>query len=153
MKSICFISSTGGHLTQLSTIYKSFQKENFNIITEKNSTTKSLSNSYKVMYLFQQERKSWYFPFVFLINIFLSLFYVVKMRPKFIISTGAGSVIPFCIFGKLMGSKLIFIESFAKVNTPTLTGRILYKFADKFYVQWEDLLSVYKNAEFKGRLY
>ncbi|PEI96114.1 polysaccharide biosynthesis protein [Bacillus pseudomycoides] len=123
------------------------------MITEKNETTISLQKQYDVSYLVQQERKNIFFPIIFFINIVLSFWYVLKVRPKYIISTGAGAVIPFCIFGKVLGSKLIFIESFAKVQTPTITGRVLYRFADKFYVQWEELLSVYEKAEFKGRLY
>jgi len=149
----CFISSTGGHLTQLRTIYDTFPQEESALITEKNETTISLGKHKNVSFLVQQDRKNILFLFIFIINIILSLVYVLKYRPQYIITTGAGSVIPFCIFGKIFGSNLIFIESFAKVNTPTLTGRLLYKFADKFYVQWEELLSIYKNAEFKGRLY
>lgn len=153
MQGICFISSTGGHLTQLKNIIKSFDTSEVKVITEKNKTTISLQKQYDVSYLVQQERKNIFFPFIFFINIVLSFWYVLKVRPKYIISTGAGAVIPFCILGKIFGSKLIFIESFAKVQTPTITGRVLYRFADKFYVQWEELLSVYEKAEFKGRLY
>ncbi|MFD0767743.1 PssD/Cps14F family polysaccharide biosynthesis glycosyltransferase [Bacillus sp. CGMCC 1.60114] len=153
MQKICFISSTGGHLTQLNNIMKSFDSSSINVITEKNQTTLSLQEKYNVLYLIQQERKNIFFPFIFMANVILSLWYVWKVKPQYIISTGAGAVIPFCIFGKIFGSKLIFIESFAKVQTPTITGRVLYRFADKFYVQWEELLSVYEKAEFKGRLY
>jgi len=153
LQEICFISSTGGHLTQLKNIIKSFDASEVKMITEKNETTISLQKQYDVSYLVQQERKNIFFPIIFFINIVLSFWYVLKVRPKYIISTGAGAVIPFCIFGKILGSKLIFIESFAKVQTPTITGRVLYRFADKFYVQWEELLSVYEKAEFKGRLY
>ena len=152
-RKICFISSTGGHLTQLKKVYDSFPNSEKAIITEKNETTLFLKEESLVSYLVQQDRKNLLFPIVFFINILLSLFYIIKYRPKFIITTGSGAVIPFCIFGKLFGSNLIFIESFAKVSTPTITGRILYKFANKFYVQWEELLEKYDKAEFKGRLY
>ena len=153
MKNICFISSTGGHLTQLQNIFREFTDNKFYIITEKNKTTEHLNKKYLTSYLFQQDRKSFYFFCTLIINFILSIFFFLKIRPKYIITTGAGVVIPFCIIGKLFGAKLIFIESFAKVNTPTITGRILYRFSDKFYVQWEELLSYYKDAEFKGRLY
>ena len=58
-----------------------------------------------------------------------------------------------CLIGKLFKKKLIFIESFAKVNSPTLTGKLLYKFADQFYVQWEQMKEHYPNAIFKGGIY
>ncbi|EJG65460.1 oligosaccharide biosynthesis protein Alg14 like family protein [Streptococcus pneumoniae 2071247] len=62
-------------------------------------------------------------------------------------------MIPFCLLSKMFGAKLIYIESFAKVTTPTLTGRILYRYADRFYVQWESMLDIYPNAVYKGGLY
>ena len=58
-----------------------------------------------------------------------------------------------CIFAKIFKKKIIFIESFAKVNSPTLTGKLVYKFADQFYVQWEQMKEYYPNAIFKGGIY
>ena len=51
------------------------------------------------------------------------------------------------------GKKLIFIESYAKVKTPTLTGKLLYPFADRFYVQWRELLEYYPKAQYVGGIY
>ena len=42
--------------------------------------------------------------------------------------------------------KLIYIESFAKVTSPTLTGKLLYKYADQFYVQWESMKEFYPKS-------
>ena len=47
----------------------------------------------------------------------------------------------------------MYIESFAKVTTPTETGKILYRFADRFYVQWESMLEVYPEAICLGGIY
>ena len=52
-----------------------------------------------------------------------------------VITTGVLAVIPLCLLAKLFGRKLIYIESFAKVTSPTETGKLMYKFADRFYVQ------------------
>lgn len=49
--------------------------------------------------------------------------------------------------------KVIYIESFAKINSPTLTGRVMYKFADIFYVQWPEMLKVYPKAKYIGGIY
>jgi hypothetical protein len=48
---------------------------------------------------------------------------------------------------------LIFIESFAKVTSQTHCGNFLYKYADQFYVQWEEMLALYPNAIYKGGIY
>ena len=50
------------------------------------------------------------------------------------------------IFIFIKGSKIIFIETFANINTKTATGRLVYKFADKFIVQWDSMKDIYPNA-------
>jgi beta-1,4-N-acetylglucosaminyltransferase len=153
MAKICLISSSGGHFAQLKQLLPIINKFDPLFIVEKNASTLSNSSNYKTLYLLQQERKNTWFYFIFITNIILSFIYILKERPKIIISTGAGAVVPFCLIGKLFGAKIIFIESFAKITTPTMTGKILYKFADQFYVQWESMLSHYPKAIYKGSFY
>ena len=62
-------------------------------------------------------------------------------------------MIPLCILMKLRRKKLIYIESFAKITSPTKTGKLLYKYADQFYVQWKSMLKVYPNAIYLGGIY
>ncbi|MCM3786673.1 UDP-N-acetylglucosamine transferase subunit ALG14 [Neobacillus mesonae] len=154
MSKICLVSSTGGHFTQLKKIVKVVEKYDYFIVTENNETKNNTSGECKEYYLIQQERKNW---LIFLIVVFLntikSFFIIIKERPKIIITTGAGSVIPMCILGKVLGAKLIFIESFAKINSPTMTGKLLCKFSNRFYVQWEEMLEVYPKAMYRGTLY
>ena len=40
-----------------------------------------------------------------------------------------------------------------KATSPTETGKLLYKFADQFYVQWESMLSIYPKAIYLGGIY
>ena len=86
-------------------------------------------------------------------NLFLSLKIFLKEKPNFIICTGVLAMIPMCLIVKITGGKLIYIESFAKVTSPTETGKLLYKFADKFYVQWESMLEFYPKANYLGGIY
>ena len=88
-----------------------------------------------------------------MVNTIISLYIFLIRRPDIVISTGALATIPMCIISKIFRRKLIFIESFAKINSPTLTGKLLYKFADEFYVQWEEMLKIYPKAIFKGGIY
>jgi beta-1,4-N-acetylglucosaminyltransferase len=83
----------------------------------------------------------------------LSIYYAILERPDVIITTGASVVVFFCIIAKLLGAKLIFIESMAKIERPTLTARILYPFANLFIVQWPGLLRFFPKAKFLGRLF
>ena len=70
-----------------------------------------------------------------------------------VITTGAGVVVFLCVFCKVLGAKLVFLESMAKVERPTLTARLLYPFADLFIVQWPGLREFFPKAQFVGRLF
>lgn len=76
-----------------------------------------------------------------------------KEKPEFIITTGALIAFPFCLCAKIMRCKVIYIESFARVNNRSLTGRLVYPFADLFLVQWESLLEFYPKAKYVGGIF
>ena len=81
------------------------------------------------------------------------MFIYLKVRPKYIVSTGAHTAGPMCLIGHLLGSKVIFIETFANSKSRSLTGRLVYKFADLFIVQWESMLELYPNAVYGGWIF
>lgn len=151
-KKACFISSSGGHFEQLMMLKPLMKKYNGFIVTERTKYN-VLDNEENVYYLKQVNRSEFTFLYNMLINIIISLKIFLKEKPDVIISTGVLATIPMCLIAKIFRKKLIYIESFAKVNTPTLTGNLLYGFADQFYVQWEDMLEVYPNAIYKGGIY
>jgi beta-1,4-N-acetylglucosaminyltransferase len=152
MKKICFIASTGGHFEQLMMLKPLMKKYDSFIVTEKTEyTTKSLDvNQY---YLTQINRREFAFIFKMIINTLKSLRIFLKEKPDMVVSTGVLATIPMCIITKIFKKKLIYIESFAKINSPTLTGKLLYKYADQFYVQWKELNRFYPNAIYKGGIY
>ena len=86
-------------------------------------------------------------------NTFRSLCIFIKERPDVIITTGVLAIIPMCLLAKVFKRKLIYIESFAKVTTPTETGKLMYRFADQFYVQWPQMQESYPNAIYLGGIY
>ena len=82
-----------------------------------------------------------------------TIYLYLKLRPKVIITTGTHTAGPMCILGKLCGSKIIYIETFANRNRKTATGRLVYPIADLFIVQWEELLKIYPKAVYGGAIY
>ena len=152
MKKICFIASSGGHFEQLMMLKPLMKKYDSLIVTEK--TNYSVSNSeFNTYYLHQVNRREKSFIFRMIGNSLKTLKILISERPDVVISTGALATIPMCLFGKIFGKKIIFIESFAKVNSQTLTGKLVYKFADQFYVQWDEMKKFYPNAICKGGIY
>lgn len=107
----------------------------------------------RTYYVLQVNRKEKTFPFKMLWIAMQSLWLFIKERPDVVICTGVLAMIPMCLIMKMFGKKLIYIESFAKVTSPTLTGKLLYKYADQFYVQWESMKEFYPDALCLGGIY
>jgi UDP-N-acetylglucosamine:LPS N-acetylglucosamine transferase len=156
MKKVLFISSTGGHLTEMLQLKDMFKKYDYHIITEKTKSNLKLRETYKnkINFLIYGTKKHFLvYPFKLLANCFISLYLYIKIRPKVIITTGAHTAGPMCCIGKIFGSKIIFIESFANIETKTITGRLIYKFADLFIVQWKSMLKLYPKATYGGWIF
>lgn len=155
-KKVMFISSVGGHLTQLLELKNIFNDYNYVLVTEKTSVTKPMKEKYKMSFFpYGSRNQKLTYPFILIANCFLSLFYFIKYNPNVIITTGANTCAAMCCLGKIFGKKVIYIESFAKRTSPTVTGKMIYKLHayTTFVVQWEEMLKVYPKAEYWGGIY
>ncbi|MBR2280842.1 MAG: polysaccharide biosynthesis protein [Ruminococcus sp.] len=151
-KKICFAASSGGHYEQLLMLKPLMEKYDSFVITEK-TLYKAVVDGEKMYYMKQVNRKEKAFLFAMIINAFKSLFIFIKERPDVVITTGVLAMIPICLLAKIFRRKLIYIESFAKITSPTETGKFLYKYADRFYVQWESMKEFYPDAVYLGGIY
>ncbi len=122
------------------------------IITEETSYKTQVNNE-KMYYMKQINRKETDFFVRMLVNIFRSIKIYQREKPDVVICTGVLAMIPICLISKFGGKKLIYIESFAKVTSATQTGKLLYRFADQFYVQWKPMLEIFPTAIFLGGIY
>lgn len=151
-KKICFAASSGGHYEQLLMLKPLMQKYESFVITEKTLYSTTIKNE-KMYYLKQVNRKEKKFISRMIVNSVISLGIFIKERPDVVICTGVLSMIPMCLLAKVFGKKLIYIESFAKVTSATETGKLMYKFADQFYVQWKPMLEIFPKALYLGGIY
>ncbi len=153
---VMFIASTGGHLEELLQLKSMFKDYDYCLITEKTKSNMYLKGTYhsKVHYLIYGTKHHFLiYPFKLFINCFISLFYYLKYRPNYIITTGVHTAGPMCCIGKILGSKIIYIETFANMVTKTSTGKLLYPISDKFIVQWESMKKIYPKADFGGWIF
>ena len=133
-----------------------FPHYDYSLITEKTKSNLYLKDKYgkKVHFLiYGTKYHILSYPFKFLLNCFKSLFYYLKYRPDYIITTGVHTSVPICLIGKFFGSRVIYIETFANMVTKTVTGKILYPFSDLFVVQWESMKKLYPDATYGGWIY
>ena len=155
-KSVLFIASTGGHLEELLQLSPMFDKYDYHLITEKTKSNLYLKEKYKekVSYLVYGTKYHFLtYPFKLLFNCFKSLYFYLKYSPDYIITTGVHTAGPMCCIGKIFGSKIIYIETFANMVTKTATGKLIYPISDKFIVQWESMKKLYPDAEVGGWIF
>lgn len=156
MKKVLFISSTGGHLTELLELCPLFKKYDYHIITEKTKSNAFLKDKYKdkVSYLAYGTKDHMLgYLFIFPWNCLKSLYYFLKIKPNTVITTGSHTAVPMCYIARLFGKKVIYIETFANIHTKTLAGRIVYPIANLFVVQWESMLELYPKAVYGGWIF
>ena len=149
---VLFCSSAGGHYTELLQLTSLIKKYQGVVVTEK--TKISLETNLLTKYVpYSSRNEGFKYALKYFYVCLLSIIYFIQYRPKVIISTGVHSTIPLCILGWLFRRKIIYIETVAVVNKPTITGKVMYKIASEFYVQWEELLEVYPSAIYGGVLF
>lgn len=155
-KKIIFISSTGGHLTELLELKKIYEKYDSYFVTEKTKSSISIKDKFgKKAHFLLYGTKDHLLPYLFIfpLNILLSLILFIRIRPNYIISTGSHTAVPMCFIAKLFRRKVIYIETFANMETKTLAGKIVYPIADLFIVQWESMLKLYPKAVYGGWIF
>lgn len=75
-----------------------------------------------------------------------------------VLCNGPGTCVPLCAAGLLLGILgmkkvlIVYVESICRVQTLSLTGKILYPISDYFFVQWPALLDKYPKSIFLGRI-
>lgn len=136
------IASGGGHLTELLDALPNNIKQEMTYITFRNGYTKKSLQSKKHFFIIDPHISK----VKFLINFIQSFYLFVYLRPKVIISTGAGIAIPLMLIGKFFGSKIIYIETGARVITASRTGAFIYKYSDLFIVQYTTILKKYPKS-------
>ncbi|TKS88102.1 UDP-N-acetylglucosamine transferase subunit ALG14 -like protein [Collichthys lucidus] len=87
-----------------------------------------------------------------------SLPLVFRLRPDMVLCNGPGTCVPLCVAGLLLGILgmkkvlIVYVESICRVQTLSLTGKILYPISDYFVVQWSSLRDKYPKSIFLGRI-
>lgn len=140
---IALVCSTGGHLFQLYVLNELWKKYKRFWVTFKKQDAISMLKGEKIYWAYYPTtRNLWNL----VRNSFLAWKVLRRERPDVIISTGAGVAVPFFWLGKLFGAKTIYIEVYDRVNSPTLTGKLVYPVTDRFILQWEEQKRFYPKG-------
>jgi UDP-N-acetylglucosamine--N-acetylmuramyl-(pentapeptide) pyrophosphoryl-undecaprenol N-acetylglucosamine transferase len=69
-----------------------------------------------------------------------------RHRPRLIVTSGASPALPVAVLGRLLRVPVVFVETMARVDTPSESGRVLSRLADEVAVQWPTMTAVYPGA-------
>ena len=148
---LCLVASSGGHLLELMGLKAAWEAHERFWVTFPNDDARVLLGG-------EGEHAIWgYQPTNrnaknLMKNLWLAWRVLRHEQPDAIISTGAGVAVPFLWLGRLLGIRTVYIESLARIKTLSLSGRLVYPWVDRFFVQWPDLLARYPKAVYGGRV-
>lgn len=129
------VASEGGHWIQLLRLRKAFQDAEIIYV----STHKSYkSNGGDERYYYVTDANRW--NKLRLLKMANEVRRIIsKEKPDIVISTGAAPGMAAILFGRLTGSRTIWIDSIANVDRLSLSGRLIKPFADLHLTQWPQL--------------
>jgi len=144
---LCLIASAGGHFAELLCLEELWRRYPCVWITSSFAALPPPAGFSPPRRLIIDPQRN---AFKFLVNLFQSLRIFLRERPDAVVTTGSGIAVPFCLWAKVFGRKVIFVETAAAVKDLSLTGKIMYPVADLFIVQWRSLAGRYRRAVYGG---
>lgn len=142
---ICLACSAGGHLRELQLAIGAIPEQwDCYWLTLKTTSTKAFMADKEHVFLVNfQPAKKW----TLIVNCLQAIFWVLVKRPDVIITTGAGVTVPTVFLGKkLLGTKVIFVNSAADVTHASKTPVWIERYSDLFLVQWEEMRQLFPNS-------
>lgn len=129
---ICLVSSSGGHLYQLTILKRCWQKCQHFWVVFPTIDVESVLKSDRKYYAYYPESRN---PVSAVRNFFLALKILTVEKPNSVISCGAGIAPPFFLAAKMLGIQTIYIEPIDFIHKPSLTGIISQYLVDLFLIQ------------------
>ena len=75
---------------------------------------------------------------------------LAEFHPDIVISTGAGIAVPYFWLARRYGARTVYLEVIDRIDSPTLTGRLVYPVTDEVLAQWPDQVEHYPGARVVG---
>lgn len=144
---ILLVSSNGGHLLQLVQLREAWTRQRRVWVTFDKADSRSMLAGERVFYAYHPTNRN---LLNLLRNVWLATKVIRQLRPAAIVTTGAGVAVPFCYVGRLFGARIVYIESFSRIDEASLTACLIHPVAHRFFVQWPELLPRFRKAEFRG---
>lgn len=133
---IVLVCSPGGHLLQLLALQPAWEAFRPTWVTLEAADVGHLLAGQEVVLGWGPTNRS--LP-NFLRNLSVAWRTLRRSDAETVLSTGAGLAVPFFLVGKLLGRRLVYVESLTRIEALSLSGRLVRPLADEFFVQWPSL--------------
>ena len=147
---VLLVCSSGGHLLQLYALQSAWQGIPCVWVTEGTSDARSLLATEEVIEAHWPAERS---VLMLCRNILLAIRVLRELRPTVLVTTGAAVAVPFVWIARLLGVRIVYIESLTRIERPSLSGRLIAPMAHRVYVQWPELVRVLRGARYAGAVF
>jgi beta-1,4-N-acetylglucosaminyltransferase len=147
---VLLVSSCGGHLLQLVALRDSWVDFSRAWVTFDKSDSRSLLAGERVFYAHGPTNRN---AKNLVRNLAVAWRVVGELRPRIVITTGAGIAVPFAWVARLRGAKVVYVESLSRIEGPSLTYRLIAPIAARLYVQWPELAEKLPRSRFSGNVF
>jgi beta-1,4-N-acetylglucosaminyltransferase len=144
------VCSSGGHLLQLLALRDAWSPFDRVWVTFDKSDARSLLRDEHVFFAHGPTNRS---IRNLLRNLILAWRVVGKVRPAAVVTTGAGVAVPFAWVARLRGATVVYVESLARIEGPSLSYRLIAPIAERRYVQWPELARALPRSRFVGNVF
>jgi beta-1,4-N-acetylglucosaminyltransferase len=146
---VLLVCSSGGHLLQLVRLEDAWAGFSRAWVTFDKSDARSLLQGERVLFAHGPTNRN---IKNFLRNLRAAWQIIGRLRPKVVLSTGAGVAVPFAWIGRLRGARVVYVESLTRIDRPSLSCRLIAPAAARIYVQWPELAAELPRARFVGNV-
>lgn len=144
---VLLVCSAGGHLLQLYLLREAWQGLSHSWVSLEREDARSLLAGEQVYYGYGPTTRS---AVNLVRNLLIAWRLVWRLRPRVIVTTGAGIAVPFAWIGRMSGAKIVYVESLSRVAKPSLTCRLIAPIAERIYVQWPELAQSLPRSRYVG---
>jgi UDP-N-acetylglucosamine:LPS N-acetylglucosamine transferase len=138
---VLFVTSSGGHLAEVLEWLPAFADARWAIVLNADGPVPEAVRPrvVRIAHAERDWRVAWNFVEAWRL--------LRRLRPRSIVSPGAGCAVPFAVLGRLLAIPYVHVEPRSAVRRPTLTARLVRPFARRMIVQWPTLLEALPRAE------
>jgi UDP-N-acetylglucosamine:LPS N-acetylglucosamine transferase len=144
---VLLVSSAGGHLLQMHLLRPAWEDLSRAWVTHDKEDARSLLEGELVFYAYGPTTRS---LFNLLRNVAVAFKLLRQLRPKVIVTAGAGVAVPFAWLAPFFHTRVVYIESLTRIHRPSLSCRLIAPTASRLYVQWPELAARMRKARFAG---